>query len=197
MNVVEINGIWPPRNTTTNITSNNNSNSIQSDAQPTSHWRLRSYWRIAVPLAIGTILFPLVVGPTFRTVAQFAVKNRIYWRIIFALALSTIVIVVYWIPSSESVGYGLIMASLNLVMEVTVLLFSCLKIYSAMRPLQWNKVRKWVVFIIFTFPCFFIDIPAIGPIMESIFGFLPYVILFVGWILPHAISIQRVSRKTT
>lgn len=45
-------------------------------------WSLNSFWASAFPLAFGTIIIPLVAGPAFRWIAQFAKRRQVWWRVI-------------------------------------------------------------------------------------------------------------------
>ncbi|KAK5122545.1 hypothetical protein LTR85_003808 [Meristemomyces frigidus] len=48
----------------------------------TKTWSLTSFWASAFPLAIGTIVIPIVAGPAFRWLAQFARRHAMWWRVI-------------------------------------------------------------------------------------------------------------------
>jgi hypothetical protein len=48
------------------------------------NWSLTSFWASAFPLAFGTIVIPLIAGPAFRWLVQFARKQRVWWRVVVA-----------------------------------------------------------------------------------------------------------------
>ena len=43
-------------------------------------WSISLFFAVAIPLAFGTIVVPLIVGPAFRQVAQSAKERKKWWR---------------------------------------------------------------------------------------------------------------------
>lgn len=54
---------------------------ISSDDE-SQNWDLDTFWEFGLPLTVGTILGPLVIGATIRALIQFAYKHRIWMRIL-------------------------------------------------------------------------------------------------------------------
>ena len=61
---------------------------FMSTDQPTAHlWSISVFLGTAVPLAFGTIVLPLVVGPFLRWLAQFVRRHRT-WSRVFGVSLA-------------------------------------------------------------------------------------------------------------
>ncbi|KAJ5205799.1 hypothetical protein N7472_002247, partial [Penicillium cf. griseofulvum] len=50
-------------------------------------WSLENFFEIAVPLMVGTILVPLVIGSIIRVFLQALGRGRIWWRLLFPFIL--------------------------------------------------------------------------------------------------------------
>lgn len=61
---------------------NYTANLIVTNNPNTRTWSLNSFWVSAFPLALGTIVIPLVAGPLFRWMMQFARRHKVWWRVI-------------------------------------------------------------------------------------------------------------------
>jgi hypothetical protein len=140
MNVVEINGIYH-----TGIDGN----------QPTSHWHLKTFWITAVPLTVGTIILPLIIGPIFRVVGHFTLKYHTYWRILVAAAIISTVVVTWFVcDHGRCYGVGWLLQVADLFI---CLCYTIRSIYRAavgkQRKRQW--VTLWVVFFFILAGCLF------------------------------------------
>ncbi|KAM0796937.1 hypothetical protein BDR22DRAFT_824663 [Usnea florida] len=75
--------------------SNNATTTINGSTQGNSTpqlWDLRWFALLSGPLLFGTIILPLITGPTIRYLCQSYVKLRVYWRLAFVL-LATVSLV--------------------------------------------------------------------------------------------------------
>jgi hypothetical protein len=60
------------------------SNSTIVDSGATQAWSLQNFFEIAVPLMVGTILVPLVIGSIIRAFLQALAGGRTWWRLVLA-----------------------------------------------------------------------------------------------------------------
>ncbi|KAK4542863.1 hypothetical protein LTR36_006052 [Oleoguttula mirabilis] len=65
---------------------------IASNQPNPKTWSLTSFWASAFPLAFGTIVIPILAGPTFRQLAQFAKRHRTWWRVVVMFLILGIVL---------------------------------------------------------------------------------------------------------
>ncbi|KAL2065254.1 hypothetical protein VTL71DRAFT_2923 [Oculimacula yallundae] len=50
-------------------------------------WTFQTYWKATIPITIGTIMVPLVIGNVFRSLSRFAFDYRGHWRIIVIITI--------------------------------------------------------------------------------------------------------------
>lgn len=89
MNIDQFTQIQPSwRNTTLIDTTNPEkftiSNSKIVDSGANQAWSLVNFFEIAMPLMVGTILVPLVIGSFIRAFLQALGRGRTWWRLLFA-----------------------------------------------------------------------------------------------------------------
>ena len=60
---------------------------VSSNQPGTQAWSLRVFFATAVPLAFVTVIFPLVAGPIFRSIARYARTHPYVWRFLSGLAI--------------------------------------------------------------------------------------------------------------
>ena len=75
-----------------------------STSQPgTQAWSLRVFFATAVPLAVITVIFPLIAGPIFRSIARYARRHPYVWRFFVGLAF------LRWVDIRHHAGLSLIL----------------------------------------------------------------------------------------
>lgn len=67
-----------------NVSSHNISSHI-NDFGAVQTWSLANFFEIAMPLMIGTILVPLVIGSIIRAFLQGLAQGRTWWRLLLTL----------------------------------------------------------------------------------------------------------------
>ena len=72
-----------------NNTSDSTNNEQALDAPSPQVWDLRWFALLSGPLLFGTVILPLVTGPTLRYLCQSYVKLQAQWRVVFLLILIT------------------------------------------------------------------------------------------------------------
>lgn len=67
-------------------TSSNNFTISRSivDSGANQTWSLENFFEIAMPLMVGTILVPLVIGSIIRAFLQGLARGRTWWRLLLA-----------------------------------------------------------------------------------------------------------------
>lgn len=88
MNLNQYTGPYPSwRNATVfNVDgSQTHSNQQIVDTASNQAWSLANFFEIAMPLMVGTIFVPLVIGSIIRAILQGLSQGRTWWRLVFAL----------------------------------------------------------------------------------------------------------------
>ncbi|KAJ5622636.1 hypothetical protein N7528_005868 [Penicillium herquei] len=60
------------------------SNELIVDSGGNQAWSLKNFFEIAMPLMVGTIFVPLIIGSIIRVILQGLARGRIWWRLSFA-----------------------------------------------------------------------------------------------------------------
>ncbi|KAJ5690027.1 hypothetical protein N7462_004419 [Penicillium macrosclerotiorum] len=63
------------------------SNKLIVDSGTNQTWSLVTFFAIAMPLMVGTILVPLVIGSIIRVLLQGLAQGRTWWRLLFAFVV--------------------------------------------------------------------------------------------------------------
>ncbi|KAJ5731681.1 uncharacterized protein N7483_006189 [Penicillium malachiteum] len=66
------------------VVDGTNSNELIVDSGGNQSWSLDDFFEIAMPLMVGTIFIPLVIGSIIRITLQGLARGRIWWRLFFA-----------------------------------------------------------------------------------------------------------------
>jgi hypothetical protein len=61
------------------------SNTRIKDAGANQSWSLQNFFGIAMPLMVGTVLVPLVIGSIIRAFLQGLAQGRTWWRLLLAI----------------------------------------------------------------------------------------------------------------
>ena len=93
-----------------NSSTSSNSSTIANDTDqdgPTSQlWDLRWFALLSAPLLFGTMILPLIIGPTIRYTCRVYVRVRVFWRrALFLLAAIEIVLTLVLIKPSLSLKF--------------------------------------------------------------------------------------------
>ena len=134
-------------NATTNING-----STQGNSTP-QLWDLRWFALLSGPLLFGTIILPLITGPTIRYLCQSYVKLRVYWRLGFVLlaTVSLITCLVLNLINPEGVGYWIFVVAY--ITTPTVVIYQTISAWSLRKSRRiWffrlSLVVSWLCFLI-------------------------------------------------
>ncbi len=121
-------------NNKTNSGSNSttSSNNDQGSLNP-QVWDLRWFALLSGPLLFGTIILPLITGPSIRYLCQSYVTLRVYWRLGFVFLAVTYLILFY------SVEFSAVDFILVLMCNSALTCFVCYQVFIAWR----FKKRRW------------------------------------------------------
>ena len=129
-----------------NIASyNNDTTTINGTTQGNSNpqlWDLRWFALLSGPLLFGTIILPLITGPTIRYLCQLHVKLRVYRSVAIFLLPMASAISSWVILSSDRSGLRALIL-VKIVLDSPCLIFLIYHVFSA-----WRKARHPKIFFI-------------------------------------------------
>lgn len=201
MNIEQYTQLQPSWRNTTRIDPTNPDNITIShseivDSGANQAWPLELFFEIAVPLMVGTILIPLVIGSIIRVFLRTLGRGRTWWRLIFAsFVVGSVTITLKsfgaLIANGRCRSYSTLASicssyfTAGQLMLVPFYLFIFLNLAMFMR----GKKKHWTVFIYWymsTAVIIFITIFPIGDIGAGILGGVYGISLFlVWWWKPH------------
>lgn len=73
-----------------------------ADSSENQSWGLATFFEIAIPLVVCTILLPLIVGSLVRALLQTLTRGRTWWRLGFACAVIVSVLQIFVTPLASS-----------------------------------------------------------------------------------------------
>lgn len=118
---------------------NNNNNQGSSNAQ--QFWDLRWFALLSGPLLFGTIILPLIAGPTVRYLCQSYVTLRVYWRLGFVL-LAIAYLILFYVFNSAAAG------ALELMCDIALSIFVSYSVFDAWRFKRRRRVWTPCVFVV-------------------------------------------------
>ena len=158
--------------------SNNTTTTINGTTQGNSTpqlWDLRWFALLSGPLLFGTIILPLITGPTIRYLCQSYVKLRVYWRLGFVL-LATVSLVsslIFNLNDHYQSRAG------NLIWPVSDIYLSIMISYQSISAWRLRKGRRtWYlrVSLVVSCLCFVINL------VITFYGDLPIPLGFAVWV---------------
>ncbi|KAJ5720085.1 hypothetical protein N7493_006963 [Penicillium malachiteum] len=69
------------------VVDGTDSKELTLDSGGNQSWSLKNFFEIAMPLMVGTIFVPLVIGSIIRVILQGLVRGRTWWRLSFAIVV--------------------------------------------------------------------------------------------------------------
>ena len=125
-------------NNVNNSMSNNTSSTANDTNQATQQlWDMRWFGLLSGPLLFGTIILPLIIGPTIRVICQAYFKLQVFWRLV-SLLLATIdgFVSIFFAISGLSLK-AVKLTWIKFAVETTMLLFFFYRVSSA-----WKVERR-------------------------------------------------------
>ena len=158
----------------------------QTNANPRT-WDIKWFAILAGPLLFGTIILPLVTGPTLRWISQSYVKLRAFWRLGFVLS-GIIYLILYYTLITETDTYGAMVLTALCDGPLEILAFY--KLLAALR--QRERRVTWGLFWVLSSLLLCLDFSPIFSDAES----AQYVLWGAfGWMVLFAIFLVIFSRE--
>lgn len=161
-----------------------NANETDQDNLNPQLWDLRWFALLSGPLLFGTIIIPLITGPTIQYLCQSYVTLRVYWRlgvVLLAIAYLITVLVLKFNPTSDRLLAG---AGLQIVCNF---MLSCLVIYqlcSTWRVKEYQRIWSYpITLALVSFPTTQIVVLLREKHNFILFGFVPWAPFIVIQIL--------------
>ena len=162
----------------TNLTSYNERNDVASGDQnsPNAYvWDLKWFALLAAPLLFGTIILPILLGPSIRFAFQTFLKLRPYWG--YGSLLIAVVYLGFWLGLFFSpVEFGA--TFLNAITSVFLLLFVGFRAWRTWRLKR--RYSRWLLYALFVILVILVDsMPALYASSYVPLPFLDAVFIFV------------------
>ena len=157
--------------------SNNATTTMNGTTQGNSTpqlWDLRWFALLSGPLLFGTIILPLITGPTIRYLCQSYVKLRVYWRLGFVL-LATVSLVTCLILNLNDQGDAgsWISSASNVMLQIII-------VHQTVSSWRLRKSRRiWFLRVSLVVSCLCL---AINIATEDYIGDLPIPLGFTAWV---------------
>ena len=137
-------------------------------------WDLRWFALLSGPLLFGTIILPLITGPTIRYFCQSYVKLRVYWRLGFVLLATVHLATCLMLNLNEQLAAGS-----SIYFELSSMPLIIIIIYEQIVTLRLRKSRRiWIrVSLVVPWLCLVIDF-----ITNFYASFVPIPLGFVVWV---------------
>lgn len=153
-------------------TTTNNNNQGSSTPQV---WDLRWFGILAGPLLFGTIILPLITGPTVRDLCRSYVTLRVFWRLGFLLLANAYLILFYVFTYAKN---GELSFWAELLEEDCIIALSIFVSYSVFNA--WRFKKRRLVWTSCVFVVVFVWLLDRGVIYT---GFNAISFGFFGWIV--------------